>query len=551
MADYTYTPKETTSLMALIDTYKRWDHFKRNKERRYKYYHPSEWGKAQPLDSLIQTPYGPKKMGDIKEGDKICSPDGAIVEVLELLPQGIKNVYSIKFADRDEVECCGDHLWEVDSLYMGFASFKILATKELKEKYISEGGNRIYSIRLPRPLNIFSSAPFLIHPYFMGVILGDGCLRCNSLDITSKDKEIVDRIATYLNEDYEMRSWRDGVQHRVCLKNKEGRNKTNIYKDELRKYGLMGKRYGEKGVKSNDRFIPDEYLYVKERDRWSIIHGLMDTDGYIDKRGYASFSTSSYKLSQQFKWLIESVGGICCIKEKETTHLLSYLCYIKYKDTKKLFFLKRKRERGKERQNIPKRIISEIKLVGQKEVQCIRVSHPNGLYLTDHCVITHNCLRTQQYKHYVELGLLKVEYKPMDSKILRLFDKGHNMHGRWANYFDDIGGILRGRWKCKNISCFMFDDDGKLKKDLTSKKTSKIFADGKSRVYGKGEESGIFKPSICKCGCKNFEYLELSVIDEDLNIKGHADLIIDCSNLSIDRFKGVRHKLYFYHQQIF
>ena len=62
-------------------------------------------------------------------------------------------------------------------------------------------------------------------------------------------------------------SWKNNVQHRASLKNQEGtyenrgdlsvkrRSKTNIYKDELRKYGLMGKKYGEKGVKSNERFI--------------------------------------------------------------------------------------------------------------------------------------------------------------------------------------------------------------------------------------------------------------------------------------------------------
>ena len=49
------------------------------------------------------------------------------------------------------------------------------------------------------------------------------------------------------------------------------------------------------------------------------------------------------------------------------------------------------------------------------------------------------CLRLQQYKHYVELGLIELEYEERDSKILRLFDKGHNMHERWTHYFEDIG----------------------------------------------------------------------------------------------------------------
>ena len=40
------------------------------------------------------------------------------------------------------------------------------------------------------------------------------------------------------------------------------------------------------------------------------------------------------------------------------------------------------------------------------------------------------CLRTQQYKHYVQKGYITLEFEPFDSKKLRLFDKGHNMHSR-------------------------------------------------------------------------------------------------------------------------
>jgi len=52
------------------------------------------------------------------------------------------------------------------------------------------------------------------------------------------------------------------------------------------------------------------------------------------------------------------------------------------------------------------------------------------------------CLRSQQYKHYAQLGYIKKEFSNFDSKILRLFDKGHNMHNRWVSYFDNVGNVL-------------------------------------------------------------------------------------------------------------
>ena len=147
------------------------------------------------------------------------------------------------------------------------------------------------------------------------------------------------------------------------------------------------------------------------------------------------------------------------------------------------------------------------------------------------------CLRLQQYKHYAQSGLLSVEPGTFDSRILRLFDKGHNMHERWTKYFGDIG-VLRGHWRCKNQACKMFGDDGALRQ-LTEKQISDMYS-GKPRVYGTDDKFGIFEPKKCVCGCTKFEYEENSVVDNELNIYGHCDLIFDCTNLKEDRFEGVR-----------
>ena len=146
------------------------------------------------------------------------------------------------------------------------------------------------------------------------------------------------------------------------------------------------------------------------------------------------------------------------------------------------------------------------------------------------------CLRLQQYKHYVEMGYISSEFEPFDSKLLRLFDKGHNMHNRWTNYFDRIGGILLGRWRCTNNMCYAFTDEGKQKK-LTTKELDELYKNPKSRMYGK--DGPIFKPDKCVCGNKRFEYEETSVKCPELNIKGRADAVINCSNLNVDKFKDV------------
>jgi len=115
------------------------------------------------------------------------------------------------------------------------------------------------------------------------------------------------------------------------------------------------------------------------------------------------------------------------------------------------------------------------------------------------------CLRYQQYRHYAELGFIDQLDSKLDSRILRLFDKGHNMHNRWSDYFTDIG-ILRGVWKCANMACYMIDDNGKQNPNANFEE---IIAKGKTRLHGKDNKHGIFKPDKCVCGSTKFTYSEL------------------------------------------
>ena len=72
---------------------------------------PAGTGKAQTLDSLILTPNGYVKMGDITVGDEVIGVDGLPIKVNGVYPQGEKEIYEISFSDGTKTECCGEHLW--------------------------------------------------------------------------------------------------------------------------------------------------------------------------------------------------------------------------------------------------------------------------------------------------------------------------------------------------------------------------------------------------------------------------------------------------------
>lgn len=148
-----------------------------------------------------------------------------------------------------------------------------------------------------------------------------------------------------------------------------------------------------------------------------------------------------------------------------------------------------------------------------------------------------HCLRLMQYQRYEERGYISVDNDLPEPQMIRIWDNGHAMHDRWRSYFEGIG-VLKGYWQCSNPLCKIYDNDGNIDNSLIN-----IYKDGghikHSRMYGKDNLQGCFKPDKCICGCKNFIYHEVDVVSEELNFYGHCDLILDFSNFNPSKFDGV------------
>ena len=70
-------------------------------------------GKAQPIDTIIPTPKGDKKLDDIKVGDYVWDRFGHPTEVLGTYNQGTLREYEITLWDGRKAICAGSHLWGV------------------------------------------------------------------------------------------------------------------------------------------------------------------------------------------------------------------------------------------------------------------------------------------------------------------------------------------------------------------------------------------------------------------------------------------------------
>ena len=143
------------------------------------------------------------------------------------------------------------------------------------------------------------------------------------------------------------------------------------------------------------------------------------------------------------------------------------------------------------------------------------------------------CLRKMQYMRYVSMGLIHGEEEEFESKMLRLFEKGHSTQARWEKYFIGLG-VLRGIWTCTNPLCRLFDDSGEI---IKTNDVESYFKE-KPRKYGEDNKIGIFKPDKCICGCNRFAYEEICVEDEELNLRGHVDMILDFSRFDPSIFNS-------------
>ena len=136
---------------------------------------PTSFGKAQPLDSRILTPFGYKQMGDIRIGDYVIGGDGKQHLVSGVFPQGKRPIYKVSFSNGTSCECDIEHLWNVNSLYQRCNenhSFKTLTLKEILNEGLIKKGKYNFKIPTAKPVE-FNRAKTKYEPYLVGRHIGD------------------------------------------------------------------------------------------------------------------------------------------------------------------------------------------------------------------------------------------------------------------------------------------------------------------------------------------------------------------------------------------
>lgn len=334
-------------------------------------------GKALRHGEKVHTPNGWVNIEDCTVGMVISSPSGETQTVTGVYPQGEVDVYRVTFQDGSFVDTCGEHLWLYHEA-RGRGVQKVNNTLHLKSR-IEKGFRPIVPLTKPVSFSGLSSE-LPIKPYTLGVLLGDGSISTKSVSFCSDDIEIVNKVES---EGYSVLQW---------CKDQDRTPSYGIHgvQQELRNLGLLG-------TVSQTKFIPEVYKNASVHDKFQLVKGLMDTDGYVDKDGSTEFCTVSDKLALDLSDILRSLGFTVTVTEKKTHFvykgvkkegLTAYVLYIRGNLQKELFSIKRKLDRTKEK-SVGNRIVS-IEHVGRDFATCISVSGKDRLFITSNYIVTHN-----------------------------------------------------------------------------------------------------------------------------------------------------------------
>ena len=384
------------------------------------------------METKVLTPKGFALIGDIRVGDQVCNPDGTVARVIAVHDRGDRQFYRLTFIDGATVEASDDHLWPywiasqkkrrrtprgetptftspVEEWNWRYAqNCRLATTEQLHEVFHraaahATGGERPFwpIIPLTGAVN-FTMAPGrwpIPPPYTLGVLLGDGSLGESSVQWSKPDPEIAAEVQQELEQTFPHLAVSthasDAAVHGIVFADGPG-SKQESMATLIARVGLTGKRSWEK-------FIPQQYKLAPAATRWALVQGLLDTDGYVDEDGGVYYSSSSETLTDDLQQLLWSLGFKATKTVKpEPTYTYegqqrvgrpAYLLTIQGAHTDQLFRLPRKQQRCRPYNGgvswSGRRLVS-IEKTEIDHCLCITVDNPNGLYITDDFIVTHN-----------------------------------------------------------------------------------------------------------------------------------------------------------------
>ena len=259
-------------------------------------------------DTLIPTPEGWISLGEIAPGAQVFDQCGRTCTVVGVYPQGTVPVYRVGFDDGSALLAGGRHQWTTISdrqrtliregtrwlaMWATPAMFGITTT-DIGASLIHNAGGCLkanHSIPVTQPLKL-PERDLLIDPYVLGLWLGDGSSAAPLIHCDQADEPHYRGRARAAGEAWKILGSRENV-----LRCTMAHGSPPLFVTRLRRLGVLLNKH-----------VPAEYLRASAEQRLALLHGLMDSDGHIDDRGQAEYTSISPQLAQGVMELAISLG---------------------------------------------------------------------------------------------------------------------------------------------------------------------------------------------------------------------------------------------------
>lgn len=218
-------------------------------------------GKCSSPDSPVPTPDGWRTIGDLAVGNRVFAVDGTPTTVTAIGTWTDRPMWRLHFNDGTTADADENHEWPV-YFSPGVRNRPNRSTRWIVDRLNSSSSG----VSLVQNAAVqFPEADLPIHPYVLGMWLGDGSRHFGS--ITSMDW---DEFAPAIESlGYELLP----VQPSSVREGNRATNRTiSGLSAALRDEGLLLNKH-----------IPDAYLTASVGQRLDLLAGIIDTDGYVSK----------------------------------------------------------------------------------------------------------------------------------------------------------------------------------------------------------------------------------------------------------------------------
>lgn len=360
-------------------------------------------GKGQEVSEVVDTPSGRKVWGNLKVGDYLFGPDGKPTRIIAIPYRGMRPSYRVTFDDGSSTIVSQEHLWTVrgrQERRRKLTTWRTLETREILRLGVKRPNGKAMARQweIPRqaPIEYPENERVPVGPYLMGMAIGNGHVGKNgATGITISSPEVYMHLDGEIPIEEQRRIDFPERGYRYCELHL--RDMCEAFRDS----GIAGRL-------SDEKFIPQAYKESSVEQRSELFRGLIDSDGDVGKQGTLSYATTSPRLRDDVVWLARSLGGKAQV-QPAVKHGWYY-----GKDGKKVHckpcwritltmprdflcgYYKERVDRIKStvEDRYLTRWIDSIEPVGEKEIMCVTVDRPDGLYLANDFIVTHNSFST-------------------------------------------------------------------------------------------------------------------------------------------------------------